>query len=62
MEIVRCDMCFDLHQLDDVPNGYIFICIKCAEILSKIRKQEIKNGVNYTNFVKMIIFKKLRGL
>ena len=62
MKLVRCDMCFELHQLDDFPEGEIFICVKCAKALSELRQEEIRKGIVYTDFVRMAIFEKLRGI
>lgn len=62
MSIVQCDMCFDLFNINEWKESDIFICQKCAEILSKIRQKEIQFGREFTEAGRLKIFKILRGV
>lgn len=62
MEIVECGMCYELHQLEDWEEDNIFICKKCADVLSRIRKMEIEKGCIFSDKIKLAIFDMLRGI
>ena len=55
-------MCSEIHDLNEWKEGIIFICVICANILSKIRKIEIKfnEGNRITN--RLGLFYHLRGI
>lgn len=44
MEIVECQMCFDLVHLTSWKDSDIFICKICVKILSEMKQDEIKLG------------------
>lgn len=65
MPIVQCDMCGDLHDLQDWKESNIFICIICANILSEIRKTEInleKVGIKHSENFRLSLFDNMRKI
>lgn len=62
MPIVECQMCFDLHTVSNWKESDIFICIICANILSEIKKMEIKEGFEMQPAFKLALFDNKREL
>lgn len=56
--IVQCDMCYDLYNLKEWEESNIFICEKCSLTMEFIRKQEILQGYDFKN--RLRIFDLLR--
>ena len=61
IKIVQCDMCGDLHQLDNWEEDHIFICQICVEILTKIKKRQcFKKKENFPEGYWLFEFDKIR--
>lgn len=54
--IVECQMCFDLHNVSNWKETDVFICVICANILSEIKKMEIKQGFEMSPSMRINIF------
>jgi len=62
MVLVKCDMCDEMHELSDFPDGQIFICLICAHVLSRIKKTEIKVNQKLPKFLQLKMFDRLREI
>ena len=62
MVLVMCDMCEEIHDLDNWTERNCFICKACAEALSEIRRTEIDQGWDFLPEVGLGIFDKMRGI
>jgi len=59
MLIVECGMCQDLCNIPEWKDSDIFICLICANILSEMKKTEIKFnkiGIKPLNSFTMALF------
>lgn len=60
MILVKCEMCDELIELSQWSKGICFICLKCAKILQKIKKQEIQLNYIFSTKTRMKLFDTLR--
>jgi Zn ribbon nucleic-acid-binding protein len=60
MVLIVCEMCEDLISLSAWREGDHFICVKCAEVLSRIKQQEIKLNHIFTDKARLQLFDILR--
>lgn len=61
MNLVECEMCGELYWVDKLKEGFMFVCVVCVKILSKINCYEIHKGIKLSYAMKSEIFTKFRN-
>ena len=62
MSLVECGLCEDIELLTEWKEGNVFVCVKCAKILEKIKKLEIKKNITFSGESRLKILDKMRTI